>query len=81
MESFLNPLGFISRIHLVKNPQKAFVKRKRNLEANWTNHLSYSSRPIKFVAASFEVVAVSLRNMFAVTSCVLLSSFGAFKGS
>lgn len=72
MESFLNPFGFILHIHLVKNPQRAFVKRKLNLEANWTNHLSHLSGPIKFVASSLEVVAVSLRNRFAVTSCVLL---------
>lgn len=40
MECFLNRLNFSSHIHLVKRPEKAFGKAKKNLKGDRTDPLS-----------------------------------------
>lgn len=52
MECFLNSCGPISHIHLGKSPQVLFIKERQNLQGDRVNHLSHSSGPIGFVAAS-----------------------------
>lgn len=49
MERFLKSVGFISDTHLVKSKQKVFVKGRQDLEGDWMNFPSHSSRPIRFL--------------------------------
>lgn len=39
MDRFLNPLGFITCIHLVKSPKKVFGKGKKTLEGDRVNNI------------------------------------------
>lgn len=46
--TFSKSAMFISHIHLLKSPLKAFVKGRQNLEGKWTNPFTQQSRPIRF---------------------------------